>query len=135
MIIPSLMYRQFSICPLVDLRLGSQMSRLKTIDEGCLFEHCTEYFAKLLFYKKIHKNISHIFSWASLLRECVCVLFVFIELVLVFPSDKSNRLFLVLWLLHSFLVNDMRRGSFTHKWNVGQITVLLSLCYWTLSIY
>ena len=35
--------------------------------------------------------------------------------LLVFPFDKSNRLFQVLWLLHSCLVKDTRWGSFTKK--------------------
>ena len=33
----------YTICSCVDLRLGSKMSRLRTIDERCdLFDHCIE---------------------------------------------------------------------------------------------
>ena len=39
-------YRGFSICTHVDLKLGSQMSRLNTIDKRCsLFDHCIEFLA------------------------------------------------------------------------------------------
>ena len=52
---------------------------------------------------------------------------------LALPFEESNRLFLVLWLLHSYLVNDVRWGSFTQKWKEGQITILPNTVYEFLS--
>ena len=65
----------------------------------------------------------------------LCVFFCFNWIGPSFPFDKTNGLFLVLWLLHSCLVKYMRWGSFTEEWNGRSNYRFMLLFYWFLSIY
>ena len=68
---------------------------------------------------------------ASLVRECMCC---FHWINPRFSVWHNKWVIASSLTLHSCSVRDIRRGSFTEKWNVSQITILILLFYQTLSI-